>query len=391
MRILYDHQIFNHQTYGGISRYFMEIILHLPTENKFDISIYFSKNAYLNQHLHHLQKEIVTDIELLNKYELLWNKIEKGGEYISEDQIIEMLQKERFKLMMQNKTTSITQITSQNFDVFHPTYYDDYFLEYIGNKPFVLTIHDMIYEIFPEMLGDLQLTINKANLARKASHIIAVSEKTKKDIIDILSIPEDKISVIYHSSSIEPYTVDEPLDLPDNYILYVGERSLYKNFMFFVRSIISILNNKEDLFVVCTGRPFSQEEENIFITLGVEKRFIQCSVDDDCLYELYNRASVFVFPSYYEGFGIPILEAFKSSCPVVLSSSSCFPEIAKDAALYFNPKSSVEIKTQIENVLDNNHIRSFLVEKGKERAASFSWDIASRKTVEVYERILKNN
>jgi glycosyltransferase involved in cell wall biosynthesis len=288
-----------------------------------------------------------------------------------------------------NKNISIDSLKKQDFDIFHPTYYDNYFLEHIGNKPFVLTIHDMIHEIFPEIHGEIETLIQKNDLAKKAAHIIAVSENTKKDIIDIFGIPEKKISVIYHANSIINKR-SASLHLPQKYFLYVGSRFGYKNFLFFVQAIEPILKQQKDIFVLCTGQIFDDTETQMLDNLNIRDKFINIFVEDDDFFEVYNNAIALVFPSYYEGFGIPILEAFESSCPVLLSDSSCFPEIAKDCALYFPPKDIKQMRSCLENVINNPPLRQLLIDKGHKRIKDFSWLEFSKQTCALYERVLKN-
>ncbi|MDR0506648.1 MAG: glycosyltransferase family 4 protein [Dysgonamonadaceae bacterium] len=383
MRILYDHQTFVLQKFGGISRYFTQIISNFPENVSVDISVKYSDNVYLKE---------------LKKYEIenIYNPCDKFAcnlKFKGKGLIFKLVRKlspdKYANCETKNINLSIEKLKAKNYDLFHPTYYNDYFIEHIGNKPFVLTIHDMIHELYPELLNDMNLSIRKAALAKKASHIISVSENTKKDIIDILNIPEEKISVIYHASSL-PAKKNILANLPEKYFLFIGERDGYKNFMFFVEAIAPILKEQNDIFVVCTGRKFNSKENKILKDLNIRDNFIYVFIEEDELSSVYNQAIAFVFPSYYEGFGIPILEAFESDCPLILSNTSCFPEIAKDCALYFNPKDMKQMRKCMENIIDNNTLRRSLTDKGKIRVKDFSWADSSNKTLEVYSRVLKN-
>jgi glycosyltransferase involved in cell wall biosynthesis len=251
----------------------------------------------------------------------------------------------------------------------------------------------MIQDLYPEMyqghLDDNSILRQKANLVLKANHIVAVSERTKKDVIDFFDIPEEKISVIYHSSSIEQKN-EQVLNLPPKYFLYFGERKRYKNFWFFVRAIEPILKSRKDIHVICTGQWLNRNELRMLYDLQILDYFTQTFVEEGNLFEVYNRAIAFVFPSYYEGFGIPILEAFESSCPVLLSDSSCFPEIAKDCALYFPPKDIKRLRFCIEEIIDKPSLRQTLIDKGEKRAKDFSWEKSAAQTHAVYERVLNN-
>src|SRR5690606_18233537 len=137
-------------------------------------------------------------------------------------------------------------------DLFIPTYYDIKFLEYLGDKPFVLTVYDMIHELFPDYLGhDIETVSNKKLLIEKAAKIISISESTKKDILAIYPhIPASKIEVVYLSYTLKE-NIDNSLTLPKKYILFVGNRGLYKNFVFFFEPIASFLKQSADLYLVC--------------------------------------------------------------------------------------------------------------------------------------------
>jgi len=382
MKVLYDHQIYTSQKYGGISRYFTQIIKYLPGDIQTEISIKFSDNEYLKN------TNLVPFLDCnFTPYRAF------GLKFKGKKKILNLFYNKSINQYIDswelNKQYSIEKLKQQDFDVFHPTYYDTYFLDYIGRKPFVLTIHDMIHELYPEIVFDIDTIDAKAKLARKANHIIAVSERTKQDIIDILKIPEKKISVIYHANSlIDPVSKISLINMPNKFILFVGEREGYKNFLFMVEGLIQILNDIPDLYVVCTGRSFSLKEEKFMKNLHIYERFITLSLDDLGLSQLYKNAICLIFPSYYEGFGIPIVEAFNFGCPVLASKTSCFKEIAHDAALFFDPKNINEISILIRNVLDNEDKRKELIQKGIERNNEFSWDLSAQKTSYVYKSVL---
>jgi glycosyltransferase involved in cell wall biosynthesis len=383
MKILFDHQIFTLQKYGGISRYFAQIYSNLPSNIEAEIAIKYSDNEYIkqtqiNNNLRPIFKPVnhfLWGVKFPGK-KVLFKYLKKNGSPYCPDS---------YEL---NKRLSIELLKKQDFDIFHPTYYDDYFLEYIGTKPFVLDIHDMIHEIYPEMLQDSETSRRKAILAHKANHIIAVSEKTKADIIKILGVPASKISVIYRGNTFDKPFYNSPiLNLPKDYLLYIGDRNHFKNFLFFLSAIQPILKENREMKLICTGNKFNENEKKYIDHLAIESQLIAMPVDDKRLFELYSNAKAFIFPSYYEGFGIPILEALQTGCPTILSNASCFPEIAKDAALYFDPKSLHDIRTSIEKVLYNDDIRKTLVKKGYERSKTFSWENSVAKTTEIYQRI----
>jgi glycosyltransferase involved in cell wall biosynthesis len=224
-------------------------------------------------------------------------------------------------------------------------------------------------------------------LAHQATHIIAVSNQTKKDIVRILNINPEKISVIYHASALK--VVSSDITLPNNYILFVGGRTQgYKNFHFFIKTISEILSLFKDLEIVCVGSSFTAEEKKMFENLQIFNRIHSINATEEELFTIYHNAKLFVFPSLYEGFGIPILEAFQAGCPVILSNNSCFPEIAGNAALYFEKSNQESLKEAIILMYTKKELRDKYIFLGTERLKSFSWEKAAKQTAEVYNKIL---
>ena len=144
----------------------------------------------------------------------------------------------------------------------------------------------------------------------------------------------------------------------------------------------------KDLKLVCVGPSFDQNEKAFLSQLGVEGQVIALSVSDDVLYSFYRHAQVFVFPSIFEGFGIPILEAFANNCPVCLSNSSCFPEIAGDAALYFDANDKNSILASVEKIISDKKLSSELTKRGRERLSMFTWKTAAQRTTDVYRKAI---
>lgn len=366
MKILYDHQTFLNQNYGGISRYFYELALAYNHSNNITpkISILISNNQYLKKSADINHKTFLPKINFRGKQRLLLGV---------------------------NKIGSIRKIRRQSFDVFHPTYYDPYFLEHIGNKPFVLTVYDMIHERLSHMFPSNDPTSkHKRLLVEKASKIIAISESTKNDLIQLFNINPSKIKVIYLGNSM---VINEKVvfhsNLPKKYILFVGSRAGYKNFVKFIKSVASTLNLEPELAIICVGGgKFCQKEKHLFEKLNIENQLFNYSLSDDLLAHFYRNAIAFVFPSLYEGFGIPILEAFACGCPVICSEISSLPEVAGNAAEYFDPYSTESIKYAIEKVVFNKDIRNSLVNKGQERVLNFSWGKTALETENVYKSII---
>lgn len=359
--IVYDSQIFDQQKFGGISRYFCEIMSNL--QFNYDIAVRYTENHYL-----------------------LNSKIKRHGIYIPH-----LFFKYHQQKLYQSNAKLILKLMQKHAPfVYHPTYYNPLFLKQIGNNPFVITVHDMTYEKYPDLFQDSTSIIQqKKEIITKANHIIAISEHTKKDIIETLGISPQKIDVIYHGCSLQS-TISKPnLHLPQRYILFVGDRTSYKNFQRLAEAFSIIHQTDAHLHLICAGKPFSKAESELISRIGIAPHTLQISVNDQHLKELYNRALLFVYPSYYEGFGIPILEAYTCNCPVALSQASCFPEIAENAAAYFDPFSVSSMAEAIKSVIYDEAERTRLILAGKERIKLYSWEKATRQTELVYRKVAK--
>jgi len=358
MKILFDSHIFANQKIGGISRYHYELAAGLQAKGHQPfIAGKFIKNHYL-----------------------LSNKLQHQCFISDTKAIFSGLNSIIIKSYLRK---------SNKFDIFHPTDTREYLLKSLPkNKPMVFTIHDMI----PELLDNIDpFATSKYKFAQRASKIIAVSENTKNDIINIFNIPSEKIDVIYHGSSLFPDPKKHSnLKIPHKYLLFLGGRSRYKNFDFFVQAISPLLNSNKNLSLVCAGgKPFTEVEKSHIKELSIENQVIcYTQLSDSELAFLYTNSLAFIFPSIYEGFGIPILEAWACKTPVLLSQASCFPEIASDGALYFNPQSISSIQETINSVISNDELRTNLINIGLQNLKNFNWNKTVNQTIQTYQSVL---
>jgi glycosyltransferase involved in cell wall biosynthesis len=250
----------------------------------------------------------------------------------------------------------------------------------------------MIYEKFRELFPKSDPTSHyKRILVEEADKIIAISENTKKDLTEFFGVDSSKIDVIYLGSSMSVKSnFNIKLNLPEKYILFVGSRGGYKNFNRFIRSMHKILKKDKKFFVICAGGGnFNKNELKILSELDINKQVLQYNVDDNTLSYFYKNALAFVFPSLYEGFGIPILESFACGCPLICSNVSSLPEIAGNAAYYFDPYSEESIMNAISQVLNDSSLRFELIKKGYEQLKKFSWKKTAEKTKKIYESLIK--
>lgn len=369
LRILFDTQIFLLQKYGGISRYYSEILRFIFKEKNIEVEF----PLYITDNFH-----------LLN-YKLGQAKfIRLVQNYISG----------RFKNYLLQKSVSATEkyLKSGEFDVFVPTYYDSNFLRFIGNTPFVLTVYDMIHENYPQLEKESSIISDKKLLIESANKIIAISHSTKNDILKLYPhINEEKIDVVYLSHSIEKAKVGEQVIQnvvgKSNYILFVGNRSFYKNFKL-ILPIVSEWLKKNDIKLLCLGGGSLTNEEAILISeFGLSKYVVQYTFKDHELFSFYNRALAFIFPSEYEGFGIPVLESMYSSCPVLLPRLTSFPEVAGEAGEYFNLENDNSLLEALDRICFNLEYRDELIQKGLKQAEKFSWEKTFNECLEIYKSV----
>ncbi|GIZ07427.1 glycosyltransferase family 1 protein [Flavobacterium sp. UMI-01] len=369
MKIQYDHQIFTQQQYGGISRYFYEIIKRFDqSDESCDVATLFSNNAYYN-----------------HKENAALRSFFSHKHFKGKDRILKTI----------NQQISSSAIKKGDFDVFHPTYYDTYFLNKVKNKPFVVTFYDMIHEKFGNQFEELRLDTkmfdNKKRLLDKASRVIAISETTKNDLIDIFDVDSSKIDIVYLGNSLENVDRNSIRLINKDYILFVGNRGIYKNFNFFIKSIAPLILDN-DLTVICAGGgAFTIEELLLIKDLGVEKQVLfRPILSDDVLSNYYSHALFFCFPSLYEGFGIPVLESFACECPALLSNGGSLSEVGGDAGVYFDPINEDSLFEAAKQLFENESLRLSLKVKGYNRLNYFSWDKTFHEHLNVYKNVFKD-
>jgi glycosyltransferase involved in cell wall biosynthesis len=369
MHILYDHQIFNRQIFGGISRYYYELLNDLSHRDdiQIDLALKYSNNYYIQNAEFSYSRPFSKDKYFTGKGSIL--KI----------------------LYYLNKQNSIRTLKQNKFSIFHPTYFDPYFLPYLNKKPFVLTIYDLTHEKFPDSFSNTtEISQNRKLLAQKANNIIAISESTKKDIVELYGISEEKVDVIYLGNSLDvSNTKASKLKPPEKYILFIGDRLIYKNFIYFLDSIADILLKDKDLSLVCSGSSsFSSNELEFFKEKKLSDKIFHFKASEADLIHLYKNALCFVFPSLSEGFGIPVLEAFACGCPLAVSNVSSLPEVAGEGAVYFDPSNSNSINSAVSELINSSTLRENVVQKGYIQLEKFSWKRTATETLQLYNKIV---
>lgn len=266
----------------------------------------------------------------------------------------------------------------------------------------VVTVHDLGYIYYPQAhraSDRLYLDLSTRFNASVASQIIADSEATKNDLVQKYRVPEERITVVYPGCNLEPVVdeaqwarVKERYHLPDSYILHLGTLHPRKNILRLLEAFGSLSSDFPDLHLVLAGKKGWLYEEIFHKAegLGGKVHFPGYIASED-LPLLLRGARLFILPSLYEGFGFPILEAMAAGTPVVCSNTSALPEVAGDAALLFDPHDVEAMRETMRKVLEDEALRAELVERGLERAKSFSWERCARETLRVLEKAAESD
>ena len=363
--MFFDYQIFTYQRVGGISRYFVNLANELYQKN-IDVSIQagLHKNEYLREPYEFNIAGAFVESVLNSRYE----NLARHGVNYTFNQFWEL---------------------SPSISIIHETYYSA--LPRISKKPRVLTVYDMIHELYNTDFekGD-RTRVRKDAAFRSVDEIICISESTKNDLLKLYNVDEEKISVVYLGVDTNIFNLKVGPKRIQNfdYILYVGSRNGYKNFTLLLKAFaLSSLSSNGYKLVVFGGGDFSVEELSLMSALGVsEGSVIRVSGNDELLASYYQNASFFVYPSLYEGFGIPPLEAMACGCPVLVSCNSSIPEVVGDAGMYFESQSLESLVDGLEKMLLSD--RETQTKLGLGRVKHFTWEKCAISTLEVYNKLL---
>lgn len=361
MRVGFDHQVFTFQKYGGISRYFFELASRLPTHG---VSPLVVAPLHINEYL-----AAATASEFTR------------GRYVPHNS-----GPLPFLIGLADWLAAPVAWHRMEADVLHETYFS--FRPVTKAQRRVVTIYDMIHELFmPEAKSAIaakRATINRAD------HIICISENTRRDLVRLYDVDPGKTSVVYlgHSLTAATNEVDTRRLSDRPYILYVGIRKGYKNFSTLLKAYASSAKLREFDLIAFGGHPLLPDEQRDISRLGVEHLVKFETGPDTELTARYQQATAFIYPSKYEGFGLPPVEAMSHGCPAVCSNAGSIPEIVGDAGVYFDPNSAEDLRTALERVVTDEHLQADLRERGHVRAAEFSWDRCAADTAQVYRNII---
>ena len=367
MHIAFDSQAFEYQRYGGVSRYFYELLRRLPDYDGAEISVHQG---------YHINRYAVADLAPRLKFYRgsLRPDIPKSG----------------LAFTLWNRCSCYHWLKKIQPEIVHFTYFGPNIQRSKRNLSVkrVVTVFDLIHELFPEMVGGRDPTAQRKRAAvRDADLILAISERTREDIIEFYGAPPEKIKAIPLANALKLTPAATPsIDGP--YLLYVGERLQYKNFERVYEVYRRNQKINREYRLVCFGGPgFSPDFLSDLHNAGLSDRVLHLRGDDQSLANLYAHASVFVYPSFYEGFGIPPLEAMSYGCPVVAAEAGSIPEVVGDAARLFDPRSADELEAGLLAVLSDAALRQDLISRGEQREAQFSWDRCAEETMKCYREL----
>ncbi|MFN0118611.1 MAG: glycosyltransferase family 4 protein [Elusimicrobiota bacterium] len=285
-------------------------------------------------------------------------------------------------------------LNSLNLGLYHMPHFDVP-LGYRGKL--VITIHDLIHLLFPQYssypLANLYAKVVMRNAVERADQIIVVSNNTKHDLCYFFPEVAHKIAVVYPAVAPDFFPLDkqdghdvlERLKIPREFFLYVGNLRKSKNTPFLINTYLNLKKKIRDLPpLVLVGKNFLKEYE-----LGMPDGIIYLGqLTKDELIALYSTCMGFIFPSLYEGFGLPPLEAMACGAPVITSNVSSIPEVCQDAAIYIDPKSPESLEKAIQSFLDSEELRKNLRSKGFLNVKRFSWQTFTDKTWNIYKDVL---
>jgi glycosyltransferase involved in cell wall biosynthesis len=361
MEVLYDGNIYLIQAAGGVNRYFANLIARLPES--------------ITPHLTTSQSGEIDYPANPNLRIRKFQRFRPAG-------LSYRLEKRYFDYVA----------SSQRFDIAHPTYYTLLTRRAVKEYrcPVVITVWDMIHELFPDELDPTgQQADEKRRAVMAADAVICISENTRNDLLERYSLPAEKVKVTHLASDLDPSLSHGPEPVPSRpYFLYVGRRYSYKNFDGLLKAFAKARSVRPEIGLCVVGEPFSETEEKLLLDINVAEGVDHYGpVDDAHLAKLYRCSVAFVYPSLYEGFGIPPLEAMSCGTAVIASNRSSLPEVIGNGGLLFDPTSVNDLADLLLLMYDDESTRARLIAKGYERTKAFSWDETAAQTVEIYRSI----
>lgn len=354
--IIFGPEIWPLQENGGVSRYCFELISHLD-ELGLKIKVLMSPNN--NVYSRKINPKLVVN---------LVDQSNKG---------------------LKSKISEI--MTEYESGIYHATYFNSNFMKIaktLNLKTFV-TVHDLIGDIFPTKIKWFQRRNREQEITTKLSdYVIAVSENTKKDTVHYYNIDSEKIHVIHLGVSEMKSSNNEDPGLRSPFVIHVGKRDDYKNFTFTINAISHCEKLSQLNVVAFGGGNFTIDEMKQIESLGIASRVQHINGDDSILAMLYKSATALVYPSLYEGFGIPPLEAMRFNCPVIVSNRASLPEVCGKEVCYIDPTSEKSLQNALLKILSSEN--GYSRELAFQHSMTFSWKKTAKDTHSLYKRVLES-
>ncbi|HEY0430513.1 MAG TPA: glycosyltransferase family 1 protein [Pyrinomonadaceae bacterium] len=360
MRILYDGGASQEQGAGGIKRYFANLISGLPED--FEPHLTTCRAA----------EELEPSHPRLRVHRF------------------RRFRPQRLSLKLEKAFFGRVE-AAYEFDIAHPTYYTLLSQREVGQYrcPVVITVWDMIHELFPELYPNSEFVGRKRRAIEAADAILCISENTRQDLLSRYPVDEAKVLVTYLGANLAATPVTGEQTTPSRpYFLYVGARTGYKNFHGLLSAFAVAATFAPEIILCVVGPRFTNDEERQIDELGLSGKVENFgAVSDSQLAALYQRSLALVYPSLYEGFGIPPLEAMQCGTLVIAANRSSIPEVVGDAGLLFDPDDRDALIDILVQVARNHGERQPFIERGYSRVRQFTWDKTVRDTAQVYRNL----
>lgn len=363
MRVGFDDQALLAQRRGGVSRYVLSLVEAFRQAPELGVEPVPAWRYTTNEHA--LATGAARGIGLFDRHGSSFDPVGAGACYL---------------------LNTRARRSAARADLVHYTFYHPRFLPRVKQRPMVVTVYDMIPELFPELF-QRNPHLAKAEYVRRCDLVLCISESARDDLLKVYGPLEAPIAVT-------PLGVDPrfrpgaaPLaGLPRRYLLYVGRRDGYKDFAV-VTAALAQMSGRIPLVTVGGGSLTDLEREAL-AGQGLDGWVIQRNLPESALPSVYANALAFIFPSRYEGFGLPTLEAMACGTPTVLAAASSLPEVGGDAAWYFPPGDAAALAARLEHLIGDSVVSADLGERGLVRAQAFNWRRTAELTAQAYGQLV---
>jgi glycosyltransferase involved in cell wall biosynthesis len=360
MRVSFDQQIFLLQKRGGVSRYFVELIREFSSNSSYGIEPILEFKSTSNEMLLALSNELGLGLRHDDRPKPLAIALESASHSIG----------------------------NMSVDLIHHTFYSKLFWQPRFRGPRVSTQYDMIPELFKEKRFFINPHLSKHFYFKNVNHIVAISNSAKSDLCNVWPDVDTPISVTHLATHEAPAPKVQRIS---GSVLFVGVRQGYKDAETLIRAFAKVPPNLRSKLRFVGGGPFTETEKYLFGKLGIAHLVSQENLSDEELALAYASSHIFVFPSRYEGFGLPVLEALQHSCRSLLARTEIFEEVAGEAAEYFSPGDEADLTQQLTRILSDAPDENPLLTAGRNRTAEFSWRQTAITTSEIYREVLNQS